>query len=104
MTIALIIRHKTLPGKRDEVFKVWTEYMAQAIAANPGHISYFYCFDNSDPDSIYAFQQYVTAEASQEFLKTDSYTAYLKNVEPLLSGPPQVTSLMPMWSKGVEFP
>ena len=78
--------------------------MAPAIAANPGHLSYFYCFDNGDPDSIYAFQQYVSAEASQEFLKTDSYAAYLKNVEPLLSGPPQVTSLMPMWSKGPEFP
>ncbi len=104
MTMALIIRHKTLPGKRDEVFKVWTEHMAPAIAANPGHISYFYCFDNGDPDSIYAFQQYVSAEASQEFLKTDNYAAYLKSVEPLLSGPPQVTSLTPMWSKGAEFP
>ena len=98
-SFALIIKHKTLPGKRDEVLKVWMEHMAPAIAANPGHTSYFYCFDNSDPDSIYAFQQYVSMEASQEFLKTDSYAAYLKNVEPLLSGPPQVTALTPMWAK-----
>jgi len=33
-------------------------------------------------------------------LKTNSYAAYLKDVEPLLSGPPQVTALTPMWSKG----
>lgn len=98
---ALFVKHKTLPGKRDEVRAVWERYMAPAIAANPGHTAYFYCFDNSDPDSICAFQQYASPEAAQDFLKTDSYAAYLKDVEPLLSGPPQVTSLTPKWSKAI---
>lgn len=97
--LALIIKHKTQPGKRDEVRKVWERHMAPAVSANPGHIAYFYCFDNADPDAIVAFQQYVSAEAAGEFLKTDSYAAYLQEVEPLLSGPPQVTALTPMWSK-----
>ncbi|SDR09116.1 antibiotic biosynthesis monooxygenase [Pseudoxanthomonas sp. CF125] len=97
---ALIIKHKTQAGKRDEVRKVWERHMAPAVSANPGHIAYFYCFDNADPDAIVAFQQYVSAEAAGQFLKTDSYAAYLQEVEPLLSGPPQVTTLTPMWSKG----
>lgn len=100
-SLALIIKHKTQPGKRDEVRKVWERHMAPAVSANPGHLAYFYCFDNADPDAILAFQQYVSAEAAGEFLKTDSYAAYLKEVEPLLSGPPQVTTLTPMWSKDV---
>lgn len=100
-SLALIIKHKTQPGKRDEVRKVWERHMAPAVSANPGHIAYFYCFDNADPDAIVAFQQYVSAEAAGEFLKTDSYAAYLQEVEPLLSGPPQVTALTPMWSKDV---
>ena len=100
-SLALIIKHKTQPGKRDEVRKVWERHMAPAVSANPGHLAYFYCFDNADPDAIVAFQQYVSAEAAGEFLKTDSYAAYLHEVEPLLSGPPQVTTLTPMWSKGV---
>ena len=99
-SLALIIKHKTRPGKRDEVRKVWERHMAPAVSANPGHIAYYYCFDNADPDAILAFQQYVSAEAAGEFLKTDSYAAYLQEVEPLLSGPPQVTALTPMWSKG----
>lgn len=98
-TFALIVKHQTQPGKRDEVRKVWEKHMAPAIAANPGHTAYFYCFDNADPDSISAFQHYVSAEASREFLKTDSHAAYLKEVEPLLAGPPQVTGLTPIWSK-----
>lgn len=99
-SLALIIKHKTQPGKRDEVRKVWERHMAPAVSANPGHLAYFYCFDNADPDAILAFQQYVSAEAAGEFLKTDDYAAYLQEVEPLLAGPPQVTTLTPVWSKG----
>jgi quinol monooxygenase YgiN len=97
---ALFIRHKTLPGKRDRVRSVWERHMAPAIAANPGHTAYFYCFDDADPDAICAFQQYASAQAARDFLQTPSYAAYLKDVEPLLSGPPQVTTLTPVWSKG----
>lgn len=78
---------------------IWEKHMAPAIAANQGHIAYFYCFDNADPDSIIAFQQYTSAEAAQAFLKTASYEAYLNDVESLLTGPPQVTALTPIWSK-----
>jgi quinol monooxygenase YgiN len=97
--LALIIKHKTQRGRRDEVRKIWERHMAPAIASNPGHTAYFYCFDNTDPDSIYAFQQYSSVEASQDFLQKSSYVAYLKDVEPLLAGAPQVTALTPMWSK-----
>jgi quinol monooxygenase YgiN len=79
---------------------VWEKHMAPAISANPAHIAYFYCFDNADPDSICAFQRYASAEAAQVFLKTSSYLAYLREVERLLSGAPQFTTLTPVWSKG----
>lgn len=98
-SFALIVKHKTQPGRRDDVRRVWEKHMAPAISANPGHTAYFYCFDNKDPDSIWAFQQYESEKASQEFVNTVSYAAYLKEVEPLLSSPPQVTPLTPMWSK-----
>ena len=98
-SFALIVKHRTQPGKRDEVRKVWEKHMAPAVASNPGHLTYFYCFDNTDKDSISAFQQYASAEASQAFLQTASYAAYLKEVEPLLLGPPEVTALTPVWSK-----
>jgi quinol monooxygenase YgiN len=99
-SFALIVKHKTQPGKRDHVRRVWEKHMAPAISANPGHTAYFYCYGNTDPDSIWAFQQYESEQASQDFVKTASYAAYLKDVEPLLSGPPEVTALTPVWSKG----
>jgi len=100
--LALFVRHRTLPGRRDEVRKVWEKHMAPAVSANPGHIAYFYCLDNNDPDSVCAFQEYVSAEASESFLQTESYAAYLREVEPLLAGPPEVTVLTPVWSKGTQ--
>jgi hypothetical protein len=50
--VALFIRHKTRPGKRDAVREVWMRYMQPAIARNAEHEAYFYCFNNDDPDSI----------------------------------------------------
>ncbi len=73
--------------------------MAPAVDANPGHLAYFYCFDDADPDAITAFQVYDSVESSQRFLETDAYAAYLRDVEPLLSGPPQVAPLTAVWSK-----
>ena len=54
-SLALIIKHKTQPGKRDEVRKVWEKHMAPAVLANPGHLAYFYCFDNADPVRSWRF-------------------------------------------------
>jgi quinol monooxygenase YgiN len=97
--VVVFIKHRTLPGKREEVRSVWEKHMAPAISANPGHTAYFYCFDNADQDVICAFQQYASADAAKAFLQTTSYRAYLAEVESLLSGPPEITSLAPMWSK-----
>lgn len=97
--LALSIRHHTLPGLREDVRLVWEAHMAPAIDDNPNHLAYFYCFDNADPDAISAFQVYDSAESAQRFLETDAYAAYLRAVEPLLSGPPQVTPLTPVWAK-----
>ena len=98
--VALFVKHKIQPGKRDDARRVWERHMRPHIASNPRHEGYFYCFDNNDSDSICAFQQYADLESSQDFLKTESYAAYLNEVEPLLAAPPEVTSVTPVWVKG----
>ena len=97
--LALFIKLKTLPGKRDELRSIWEKHIAPAILANPDHTVYFCCVDNNDPDAMCAFQQYTSAEAANNFLQTASYLKYLKEAESLLCGPPQITALTPVWSK-----
>ena len=99
---AVFIRHKTLPGRRDQVRQIWEKHMAPAVSANSDHTAYCYCFDKADPDAICAFQQYASAEAAREFLCTSRYLAYVQEVEPLLAVSPQVIELLPVWTKDLQ--
>ena len=54
---ALFLEHRTKPGARDSVQKVWQKHMQPAIEANADHEIYVYSFA-SDPDRICAFQVY----------------------------------------------
>ena len=95
---ALFLQHRTKPGARDAVQRVWQKHMQPAIEANDWHEIYVYAVA-SDPDRICAFQVYASAEAANAFLKTPAYLAYEKEVAPLLEGPPIVEVLQPRWIK-----
>lgn len=96
---ALFIIHQAKPGRRDEVKAIWLRHMAPAIQGNPGHLAYFYNFDNNNPDSICAFQVYESADAASKFLKHPSYQAYLSESCDLLEHEPKIMSLSPQWTK-----
>lgn len=97
--VALLVTHRTQPGQRDAVRAVWQQHMPPAVADNPGHLAYHYCFDTADQDAIHAFQQYRSAEDAAAFLQTSAYQAYQRDVTPLLAGPPVITQLTPIWTK-----
>lgn len=96
---ALFIIHQTKPGQREAVKAVWMRHMAPAIQNNPGHLAYFYNFDNDNPDAICAFQVYASAQAAADFLQHPSYLAYLAESRDLLEHAPKVMSLSPQWAK-----
>jgi quinol monooxygenase YgiN len=97
---ALFIKHRALPGKRDEVRRVWEKYLRPSIITNMAHETYVYCYDDGDPDTICVFQLYASHASSQEFLKAPWYAAYLKEVTPLLAGEPEIRTATPVWAKG----
>ncbi len=97
--VAVLVSHRTRPGQRDAVRALWEQRMAPAVADHPGHLAYVYCLDEADPDRITAFQVYADADAAAGFLRTEAYTAYEREVAPLLVGPPEVRRLVPTWSK-----
>jgi quinol monooxygenase YgiN len=95
---ALFLQHRTKPGARDEVHRIWWKHMQPAIKKNPEHEVYVYSF-GSDPDRICAFQVYSTAKDANDFVKSQAYRDYEREVTPLLEGPPQVEVLQPQWIK-----
>ena len=98
-TFGVFIDHRTKPSQRDAVRAVWLRHMAPAISANPGHLDYFYGLADDDNDSLLVFQRYASRAVAQAFLLTDAYKAYLREVEPLLLGPPTVRTAAIAWCK-----
>lgn len=97
--VGVLVTHRTRDGQRDAVRAIWEEHMAPAVTANPGHLSYAYCFDDADPDVICAFQIYRNANEAAAFQQETAFAAYEKAVAPLLTGPPSVRRLTPEWMK-----
>ena len=97
---ALFIKQQALPGKRDEVRRVWEKYLRPSIISNTAHETYVYCYDDDDPDTICVFQLYASQVSSQEFLKAPWYAAYRKEVAPFLAGEPEIRTATPVWAKG----
>jgi quinol monooxygenase YgiN len=96
---ALFIRHQALPGRRDDVRRIWERCVQPRVAANPAHEAYFFCYDNTDPDVICVFQLYTDEAAMHEFLKGEWYPGYLSEVSTVVAAPPQISPAALVWSK-----
>lgn len=95
---ARFLRHRTKPGRRDEVGALWNKHMAPGVDANDGTRS-VHTF-GLDPDRICAFQVYGSAGEADAFLETAAYLDDAREVAPLPGGPPEVEVLHPRWIKG----
>jgi quinol monooxygenase YgiN len=99
---ALFIKHKARPGLREQVRKVWEKHLRPAIAENPAHEAYFYCYDDVDPDTICVFQLYGDNKGPQQFVKQPWYAAYEAEVTPLLTGESEFRAASPVWLKHAD--
>lgn len=99
MRIGLFIRHQAKPGMRGEVERVWEKHVKPRAAANPHHLAYYFCHDNSDADVVCVFQLYSSEEAMKEFLAGAWYPHYLAEIAPLVAAAPQITPAKLVWSK-----
>ncbi len=97
---ALFIRHKALPGRRDEVRRIWEKHLRPRIAANAAHAAYAYCYDDADPDAICVFQLYDDKAGAPAFVQQPWFPAYEAEVAPLLAGGSEFRSATPVWVKG----
>ncbi|MDX5379611.1 MAG: antibiotic biosynthesis monooxygenase [Halomonas sp.] len=95
----LFITHKALPGKRDAVRRAWETHLAPSIESRKIHDAYFYCYDDSDPDTIRVFQRYAEGADPQAFMLGPAYEAYVAAVTPLLAHPPEIHAATVAWAK-----
>ncbi len=100
--ISLIVRHRAKPGQREEMRAVWERYIKVNALRNPGHLSYFFNYDQDDPDGVIAFQVFSSVQAKDAFLSSEWYPEYLESVSEFVAEPPQITTASVVWSKEDE--
>lgn len=84
---------------RDEVCRIWEKHVKPHAAANPDHLSYYFCHDEADPDVVSIFELYRDREALGAFLGEAWYPAYLVELSTVVAEPPQVIPANLMWQK-----
>lgn len=96
---ALFIRHRALPGRREEVRRIWERHVKPRVEANPAHEAYYFCYDSSDPDVICVFQLYSSEASMQEFLRGAWYPTYLSEVSQVVAAAPEISPAVLVWNK-----
>src|SRR5688572_28788971 len=96
---ALYVKHRALPGKREELRRVWEKYARAYIAQADAQLAYFYCYDNNDPDTIVAFQLCTDQAGVDEFTKQPWFRDYQAESAALVAGPSEFRTLTPVWMK-----
>ena len=99
--LAMIIKSKAAPGKRNEVFAMYEDHLAPRAEANDGQEVVVWCADQQDPDAFVLFEIYRDGEALGANAGADWFADYMRQVMPLLAGEPEVIMAQPMWSTGV---
>ncbi|WP_287106797.1 antibiotic biosynthesis monooxygenase [Mesorhizobium sp.] len=97
---ATFVRHKAKPGRRDDVRRVWEKYARAYVGGNDGQLTYYYCYDDNDPDTVIVFQLATDQASGQEFVNQPWFADYQRETAALLAGPSEIRTATPQWVKG----
>lgn len=98
--LALIVKTKTYPGKRDDVYRLFEKYLAARVDATDALEVFVWCADETDADTFYIFEIYGDRSVQQTNAQDPAYFAYLREAQPLIASGPEVVTATPVWVKG----
>lgn len=102
--LALFLKNKAKPGKREEVHRIWDKHLRPRVEKSKAQELYLFCHDDNDPDTFYIFELYNDREAFLRNGQTDWFAEYMKEVGPLLQeGKAEFGSATPIWAKGISL-
>lgn len=99
--LAMIIKTRTRPGKREDVANLYREHMAPRAKANDDQEVVVWCDDAHDPDVFYLFEIYSNQEAMGANAQAPWFADYMAAVGPLLAAEPEVGMATTSWSTGI---
>lgn len=99
--IAVMLKGRTLPGKREELHRLWSEHLRPRAAQNAAQRAYAFCFDPSDADVFWIFELYDDPSGVAANAQAPWFAEYMARTAPLLAGAPEMLTGTPLWMKGI---
>lgn len=99
--VAVVLKGRTLPGKRDELHRLWSEHLRPRAAENATQRAYAFCIDPSDADVFWIFELYDDPSAMAANAQEPWFAEYMSRTAPLLAGAPEMLTGAPLWTKGM---
>lgn len=101
--VAMVIKSKSQPGKREEVRQLYEKHLAPRAQANATQELVLWCADTMDADTFYLFEVYSDQAATQANAQAAWFWDYMREVQPLLANQPEVAIAAPVWAKGLTL-
>lgn len=98
--LAAIMSITTLPGRRDELRRLWQEHLQARVEQSAVQEFYLVVEDADDADTLHFVEVYADGAQMVANAEAPWFGAYLAAVKPLLAGPPRVATGRPVWAKG----
>jgi quinol monooxygenase YgiN len=100
--LALIIRGRSKPGKRDDIRQLFELHLAKRAISNDAQEVVVWCADDKDPDAFHLFEVYRDRTSFQANATAPWFQEYMEKVRPLIAGQPELIMATPQWSKGIQ--
>lgn len=97
-----LVMLKAKPGQRDEVRRVWEKYARDYVVGSNGALSYYYCYDDNDPDRIIVFGLNADQASNQEVAQQPWFADYQRETQALLAEPGEVRRATPQYVKATR--
>ena len=101
--LALFIKVKAQPGKREEVKQLWEKHVKPHSEGEKALDISCYCYALEDEGTICLFELISDPSVFKAVMQSDWFAAYQEHLKPLLAGPPEIITATPIWAKGVAL-
>ena len=101
--LALFVKVKSLPGKREEVKNLWEKYIRPHSEHEEALDISFYCYAQEDENTVCLFELFSDPSRTKTVMQSDWFAAYQQELKSLIAGPPEVIMANPVWAKGVDI-
>jgi quinol monooxygenase YgiN len=98
---AVIVTIRTKDGRREQLRSLWDAHLRQRVEASSAQEVYLVVEDAGDPNVLHLLEVYNDPSEMQRNATAPWFADYMKQVQPLLAGPPSMVTGSPVWTKGV---